>query len=156
MAADLAQHYTTRLAQADARLATVTEETANWHVREAGWTRKQVLGHLLDSAANNHQRFVRAQLDGRYDGPGYGADAWVAIHGYDTWTWAELMNSWRDRNAVLTKLVARMDESTLGALCVIGGDAPVPLRFVVEDYLDHLEHHVKQILDGSTGPRAGH
>ena len=50
--------------------------------REGGWTRKQIVGHLLDSAANNRQRFVRAAIDGQYSGPGYAQDAWVAAHGY--------------------------------------------------------------------------
>ena len=50
--------------------------------RAGGWTRKQIVGHLLDSAANNHQRFVRAAIDGQYAGPKYAQDAWVAAHGY--------------------------------------------------------------------------
>ena len=50
--------------------------------REGGWTRKQIVGHLLDSAANNRQRFVRAAIDGKYAGPKYAQEAWVAAHGY--------------------------------------------------------------------------
>ncbi len=55
--------------------------------REGGWTRKQIVGHLLDSAANNRQRFVRASTDGKYKGPKYSQDAWVAAHGYSEQTW---------------------------------------------------------------------
>ena len=58
--------------------------------REGGWTRKQIVGHLLDSASNNRQRFVRAAIDGSYSGPGYAQDAWVAAHGYSGESWETL------------------------------------------------------------------
>ena len=55
--------------------------TADKPWRAGGWTRKEIVGLLLDSAANNRQRFVRAAADGRYDGPKYLQDAWVKAHG---------------------------------------------------------------------------
>ncbi len=63
--------------------------------RGAGkWTPKEVLGHLIDSAANNHQRFVRAQLAGAFAGPGYDQVAWVAVHRYRQRPWLELVDLW--------------------------------------------------------------
>jgi hypothetical protein len=149
----LARSFETRLAEAGRQLATITEETSRASVRPGGWSRRQVLGHLLDSAANNHQRFVRAALDGSYAGPGYAQEAWVALHGYAEWSWAALLASWRERNATLVRVLERMDAAALAAPCAIGGAPSVTLAFVIEDYLDHLEHHVRQIVDGATGPR---
>src|SRR4030095_17067042 len=53
------------------------------------WIRKQIFGHLIDSAANNHQRFVRAQFEDPFVGPGYDQDAWVALQSYRTRSWTE-------------------------------------------------------------------
>jgi hypothetical protein len=155
MPTELAIQFAARLAAADARLSLIPEEHAARPIRDGGWSGKEVLGHLLDSVANNHQRFVRATLDGSYAGPGYAQEAWVALHGYGEWSWAELLGAWRQQNATLARIMNRMEERTLSAECTIGASAPVTLAFVIEDYLDHLEHHVKQIAAGSTGPRKG-
>ncbi len=56
-------------------LLALSPALANEPWRVGGWTQKQIVGHLLDSAANNRQRFVRAMIDGQYAGPGYAQDA---------------------------------------------------------------------------------
>src|SRR3954471_23262291 len=67
-------------------------------IREGGWSRRQELGHLIDSAANNHVRFVVAALEGRYSGPTYDADAWVDLHGYAGMDWTDLVDLWYSMN----------------------------------------------------------
>ena len=148
MPVELGTQFQARIAVAAARLQTVSEAQSAERSGAPGWTRKQVLGHLLDSAANNHQRFVRGALYGAYAGPGYDADRWVEIHDYANWSWDELLRSWNDRNAVLSRVVARVPESALEEPCRIGDDQPVTLRFVITDYLRHLDHHVEQITAG--------
>ena len=64
---------------AEARLVQVSEAKSNKPVLAGGWSRKQVLGHLIDSASNNHQRFVRAALRGSLDFPGYDQDGFVRV-----------------------------------------------------------------------------
>jgi len=145
MPAELGKLFDHRLAAAAVHLSAITEEQANEPFRPGGWRRKEVLGHLLDSAANNHQRFVRAALDGHYEGPGYQQEAWVSLHGYAGLPWAALMASWRERNALLARVVQRIEESKLEAPCTVGADQPVSLRFLIEHYLRHLDHHVAQI-----------
>lgn len=80
-----------RLDQAEARLRGVGEQQAAQPAHFGGWLRKEVLGHLLDSAANNHQRFVRAALDGHYEGPGYEQEGWVRLQGYSELSWTKLL-----------------------------------------------------------------
>lgn len=145
------QIFQQRLAAAEARLAAIGESQAAEPFRPGGWQRKEVLGHLLDSAANNHQRFVRAALDGHYEGPSYAQESWVRLHGYSELPWKALLDSWRDRNATLARLVERIGEDRLQAPCKIGDDPVVPLQFVIEDYLRHLDHHVAQITGGPAG-----
>ena len=114
--------------------------------RAGGWTRKQVLGHMIDSAANNHQRFVRASLEGSYVGPFYAQEGWVAAHGYNETPWSTLLNWWQAYHEILQAVVARVPEDRLDADCRVGDDEPVTLRFLIEDYIAHQQHHLAQIL----------
>jgi len=113
--------------------------------RAGGWTRKQIVGHLLDSAANNRQRFVRAAIDGQYAGPGYAQDAWVAAHGYADESWETLLRWWQAEHEILATVVERIPEERLEAKCVVADDAPVTLRFLIEDYLRHQRLHFTQL-----------
>src|ERR1700689_2159450 len=88
-------------------LLSITEEQAaeppsrKQAMKPGAWTRKQELGHLLDSAANNHIRFVRAALDGRYDGPGYAQNEWVSLHDWQHVQWNTLIAWWQQHNTLL-------------------------------------------------------
>lgn len=113
--------------------------------RAGGWTRKQIVGHLLDSAANNRQRFVRAAIDGQYAGPGYAQDDWVALHGYSEKNWETLLRWWKAEHEILMAVVDRIPEERLDASCVVGDDAPVTLRYLITDYIRHQRWHLKQL-----------
>jgi hypothetical protein len=113
--------------------------------RAAGWTRKQIVGHLCDSAANNRQRFVRASIDGQYAGPGYAQDAWVDLHGYADLDWQTLLEWWRVEHEILKAVVSRIPADRLETSCTVGDNTPVTLRFLIEDYIAHQKHHLKQI-----------
>jgi len=115
--------------------------------REGGWTRKQIVGHLLDSATNNRQRFVRATIDGQYAGP---QDGWVAAHGYANQNWETLLCWWKTEHEILVAVVDRIPEERLGASCVVGTDAPVTLQFLIEDYVTHQRWHLAQLTAGVT------
>lgn len=117
--------------------------------RDGGWTRKQILGHLLDSAANNRQRFVRAAIDGQYTGPRYAQDAWVALHGYASQPWGTLLGWWEAEHEILMAVVDRIPEDKLEAQCQVGDEAPVTLRYLIEDYLNHQRWHLKQMATGT-------
>lgn len=123
----------------------VPEVVADHPWRDGGWTRKQVLGHMIDSAANNHQRFVRASLDGQYTGPFYAQEGWVTAHGYNELPWPTLLAWWQTYHEILKAVVERIPENKLDALCHVGDDEPVTLRFLIEDYIAHQHHHLEQI-----------
>src|SRR5690348_3863538 len=94
-------------------LKSVAERDAGVKPAPGKWSQKEELGHLVDSAANNHQRFVRASLDGGFRGPGYQQDAWVSLHGYQEMAWADLLEFWRSYNLFLAGLVRRIPEECL-------------------------------------------
>ena len=112
---------------------------------EGKWARKEILGHLIDSAFNNHQRFVRAQLVGAYVGPGYQQREWVALHGYRERPWVELVEVWRAATRQLAAVMERVPAAKLATSCTIGEDEPETLEFVMRDYLRHMRHHLEQI-----------
>lgn len=133
------------LAATPQRLVDISEADAS-HAEAGKWSKKQVLGHLIDSAANNHQRFVRAQLAASYEGPSYEQERWVAAQSYATESWPDLVNLWLLYNRHLLHIVRTMQEGPLTVPCAIGGSAPVPLAEVMSSYVDHMEHHLAQIL----------
>ncbi|HEY7508856.1 MAG TPA: DinB family protein [Vicinamibacteria bacterium] len=120
---------------------------------EGSWSRKQVLGHLVDSALNNLHRFVRAQQAGALAFPGYEQESWVALGGYQDRPWHSIVSLWAELNAQAAHVIARIPAERLATPCHIGDGEPVTLEFVARDYVRHLRHHLEQILEpeGSRG-----
>ena len=146
MAGELALHFRAELKAILEALLALPPELADTPWRVGGWTRKQIVGHLLDSAANNRQRFVRAAIDGHYAGPKYAQDAWVATHGYAAQSWSTLLGWWQVEHEILAAAVDNILEERLNATCLIGDNAPVTLRFLIEDYLAHQGWHLAQLM----------
>ena len=141
----LAAEFESALQTMHEALLALPAEPADVPWRSGGWTRKQILGHLLDSAANNRQRFVRAAIDGSYTGPKYQQQAWVNAHGYADQSWQTLLLWWQTEHRILSAAVSRIAEERLHAPCVVGDDAPVDLAFLIKDYLRHQRHHPAQM-----------
>jgi DinB family protein len=129
------------------RLRKLTESDATGDRGPGKWVRKQILGHLIDSAANNHQRFVRAQFEDPYVGPGYDQDAWVALHGYRDRSWTELTDTWAVMNRQIAYAMESVPENKLKTECIIGKNKPEPLEWWMKDYLVHMRHHLAQIFE---------
>jgi hypothetical protein len=134
-------------------LQQVSEAESRKPILSGGWSRKQVLGHLIDSASNNHQRFVRAALQGSLDFPGYEQQQWVRVQAVEEMPWPALLALWASYNRHLSHVIAHLPPAQLAAPCRIGSAEPVTLRFMAEDYLRHLLHHLTQI--GAVAPARG-
>ena len=116
--------------------------------RGAGkWSRKEILGHLMDSAANNHQRVVRAQFSGSLVF-GYDQVAWVEANAYGRRDWSELVELWVALNRHFAAAVEAVPAARLGAPCAAGEEEPKPLEWWIRDYLRHMKHHLEQIERG--------
>jgi hypothetical protein len=131
--------------QVPARLAGMGEPAVSRRPAPGKWCPKEILGHLVDSAANNLQRFVRAQLTDRLDFPGYEQDAWVRVQGWADAGWGETLALWRALNAQIGRVVARIPAEKLATPCRIGGGEPMTLEAVIRGYVTHVEHHLAQV-----------
>jgi hypothetical protein len=123
----------------------------DWSEADAGrdrgpgqWVPKEILGHLIDSAANNHQRFVRAQFADPFTWPGYDQVAWVSLHRYRERPWAELFDMWVAFNTQVAAVIESVPLEKLATRCVIGDTEARTLEWWMRDYMRHLKHHLEQ------------
>lgn len=130
---------------AEPLLRAVSAEESARPVLRGGWSRRQVVGHLIDSASNNHQRFVRAMLADALVFPGYDQDGNVRVQAVQDADWVLLVSLWASYNRYLAYVIGQLPEDKLEMSCTIGNGEPVTLRFVAEDYTEHLLHHLGQL-----------
>lgn len=138
----------TIVATAVPRLLSLTEEEAAARPYADKWSLKETLGHLIDSAMNNHQRIVRMQATPDLGKFTYDQLHWVRSQRYQEEPWTELVGLWRAVNTHLAHTIGGIHPSALGNVCDMGYPEPATLSFVVEDYLRHAEHHLAQIFSG--------
>ena len=122
------------------------------------WSRKEIVGHLIDSASNNHQRFVQAQFTDELLCSTYDQDAWVRAQRYGEAQWSELVSLWALFNEHLARVMVaipaeprmkprarhNLDQVAFGTF---PASQPVTLEQFMHDYVVHLEHHLAQILE---------
>ncbi|GAB5520051.1 MAG: hypothetical protein RhofKO_23020 [Rhodothermales bacterium] len=110
------------------------------------WTKQEILGHLIDSAANNHQKFVRMIAQQHLDFPGYAQNHWVTAQRWNTADWPAMLALWAAYNRHLADLIEHAAPEALAHTITIDGAGPFRLDFVMTDYVEHLKHHLKQLL----------
>jgi hypothetical protein len=145
--ADVSSELRTMAASFSKELLVAGSDVAARRPAAGSWSPKEVLGHLIDSAANNHQRFVRAQQAEALTFPGYEQNQWVSSQGYQDADWAHLVGLWTHLNLHLADVIERIPPSRYSVPCTIGGDAAVPLEAIVIGYRNHLHHHIAQIRE---------
>ena len=127
-------------------LSCFSEAESEQRPSQERWTKKEVIGHLIDSASNNHQRFVRGQIASGQDCPGYAQEEWVRLHNYQAARWHHLIDLWRAYNTHLLHVVECMSEEGQRATCRVGGGNEITLAGLFIAYVDHLEHHLRRML----------
>lgn len=123
-------------------MVNVPEDTAGIRLSEDKWSLKEIIGHLIDSASNNHQRFVRLQFDDLLNFPPYDGEQWVRKQKYCGMSWSRLILLWHNYNCILLDIIANMDSSSFANVWVKGEDV-IKLDELVVDYYRHLRVHLQ-------------
>ncbi|MDF1695641.1 MAG: DinB family protein [Saprospiraceae bacterium] len=121
------------------------------------WSKKEIVGHLIDSALSNYHRFISAEKKGNLEFEGYDQDKWVIKNDYENRDINELIALFLGLNRHISNLISTLDPNTLAEttlehnfdqICMKGleKETPASLNYLIEDYLFHLNHHLKQIL----------
>jgi hypothetical protein len=138
-------------------LEKMSDESTRARPAPGKWSPREIIGHLIDSASNNHQRFVRAQFQDDLVFPGYSQDAWVSAQQYQDAPWDQLLMLWRSFNLHIARVMEsvpteeRLRPRTRHNLDEIASkavprDKPATLDYFMEDYVWHLQHHLDQII----------
>jgi hypothetical protein len=128
------------------RLSTIGEEEFSHRPATGKWSKKEILGHLIDSAANNHHRFIRAQLEAPYEILPYAQNEWVELNRYQHLESNRIVHLWETYNRHLLEIIRHIPEEKL-AKTLIDGEETVTLGWLIVDYVAHIEHHLNQITD---------
>ena len=139
------------------RLSAISDSDAAIAPAPGKWSPKEVIGHLIDSASNNHQRFVRAQFKDDLVFDGYAQEDWIRAQRYNEEPWPLLVGLWRHYNLHLAHVMRHAPEAKRAAVrarhnfqqigfAPVSADEPSTLEHLMLDYIDHLKSHLRQIL----------
>ena len=137
--------FSNSILQAYDELKMLADEKASAKPNENQWSVKELLGHLLDSASNNHQRFVRLQIFDEIEFPFYQQDEFVRANNYQNQNWKMLLDFWKLYNLHLVHIIENLDHSKLNNVWITPDNERLTLGHIVEDYLRHVKHHLEQI-----------
>ena len=144
------------VSRAAARFKLLSEQQSQKPRAEGKWSPREILGHLIDSAANNHSRFVRAQLKDDLVFEGYAQTEWVDLQRYQEEPWEDLVQLWQSYNRHILHVIEvtpgeqrtkLRDKHNLHQIAsdALKEDEPVTLEWFMRDYLDHMKKHLAQI-----------
>lgn len=152
----LANELEVAVKSAERELRSIGEEASSTKPAPAKWSPREILGHLIDSAANNHGRFVRGAIEEDLVFAGYAQNEWVTLQRYQERRWHELIDLWVAYNLHLAKVVAAIPDESLSRLrarhnfdriawnAVPAAEAS-SLGYFIGDYIAHMRHHLDQI-----------
>lgn len=106
-------------------------------LKRKDWTRKEALGHLIDMATAHRLWTARALAEAKVTAAGYPGEDWVALEQYGTCSWASLIDHWQSLNLLLIHVLNVFPEERVNTPVRIGFDDAVPLRAVLERYVEH-------------------
>ena len=129
------------------KIRAVGADKANIKLSADKWSLKEMIGHLIDSASNNHQRFVRLQSGDLLNFPAYEGEKWVKAERYDSLDWAVVTLLWHNYNRLLLHIVRNTGDEHLKNVWVKDEDTAITLEELITNYYEHIKVHVKLFSD---------
>lgn len=115
---------------------------------ESKWSKKEILGHLVDSAINNLQRFLEVQFKAQpYIIKKYQQDELVIANNYQKADITEIVNLWETLNQRISNLIYAANPSFFELKIILPDGVMQDVAYLFDDYVAHLEYHVKQIIN---------
>jgi hypothetical protein len=142
--AELAERLAAVLRGAMPWLVTLSEDESNVPEKEGKWSAKQVMGHLTDSAVNNLGRIVRLQIHPGQSFPDYAQVESVRLQHYAERPWSEVLALWFALNEHVVWTIEHVERKNLANPGAVAG-LPMTLGFLIEDYIAHMEHHLRAL-----------
>lgn len=130
----------------------LSENELSFKPKPEKWSKKEILGHLCDSAVNNLSRFIRAQFESEpFVVTSYMQDEWVQLNHYQEMSTKDVAELWKTLNKQIINVISGIPEDKLGIECDVSSAAfretgeRKSLLWLIEDYLVHMEYHLKQL-----------
>ena len=157
MAQDYVRDLLDTVERAVPQLLALDESASAWRPAPGKWSPREVIGHLVDSASNNHQRFVRARWRDDLVFDGYAQDDWVEAQRYQEAPWPELVGLWAAFNRHIARVMAATPPAVLArahtrhnlhqlAFEPVPQHEPATLDYFMRDYVAHLKHHLESLI----------
>ena len=123
----------------------LNDETTSKRLSTDDWTLQEIIGHLIDSGSNNHQRFVRLQIIDELIFPDYAQDnsKWVEIARYNELNFSGIISLWQQYNVLIGNIIKEVNKNKLENYWKLNGDR-ITLKYLMIDYLRHIKDHLKQ------------
>jgi hypothetical protein len=128
------------------RFQNITEEEWSYKGSSEKWSKKEIIGHLCDSAFTNIRRFVVTQYK-ENENIVYDQNFWVKAQNYQNVAVSDLIDLWKSLNYQIVHIVENIPDEALQRTCDTTKTEPrvYTLEFIINDYVDHLQHHLKAI-----------
>ena len=110
-----------------------------------GWSVKEILGHLIDSASNNYQRILRYVPRGELEFPGYDQEECVRRANYRSFEYTNLLDLWYNHNKLLFHLYDNIPQQDLESKIKVGDNPAMTIRSLMADYFAHMKVHEEQV-----------
>jgi hypothetical protein len=121
----------------------------NWEneCAKGKWSNKEIIGHLIDSAHINLQRFVRCTFEEEFKLI-YQQDEWVKAQHHNIADSAKLLLLWKLVNLQIVRVLDNYPANRWQVTCNNNKGEPVynTVEFIVEDYIAHMQHHLNQLV----------
>ncbi|MEO8512685.1 MAG: DinB family protein [Ignavibacteria bacterium] len=141
------------LDEAPQKIKAIPEAELSRKPAENKWSKKEIIGHLCDSAINNLSRFARAQFEEEpFKVIPYAQDDWVRVNHYNEMKIEDILNYWSAINKQIIHIISSIPEAKLGVICELGnaafreGEIEKSLLWLIEDYVVHMEYHLRQVV----------
>jgi hypothetical protein len=143
---ETARHLREVITKATPLLKSISDKDAAYKASPKKWSKKEIVGHLIDSASNNQQKFVRLMETEKLNFVKYNQDNWVSCQRYNQADWQQLIELWQAYNLHLSHIIEYVVLEKLQHLITIDDIGSFTLEFIMKDYVEHLKHHLKALL----------